>query len=198
MRKQKHIICLEAEWRFTNAVDKQHKFDFKTEGMLELVSVYHQIGVIHRNVLNTDSLQHYMQMLSPHRQGMAKYGIVYIASHGGPHSICLEDNWNIDLVDLAKMGNEADGFFEGRIVHFGCCKTLSSKAAVERFKQDTGALLVTGYSKLVDTMKCAIADAALFDNLVKLEKVETITNRVRSAFWKTYGSLLDELGFKSY
>lgn len=197
MAHPNNIICLEAEWLYTNVPNKKDKFDLKTEAMLELVSAFHDIEVIHRNILNKESLNHYLKMLSPHRQGMAKYGIVYIASYGSSHTVCLEDA-DIDFEELAKMGNEADGFFENRIVHFSCCKTLSNSDAVEHFKQDTGARLVTGYSKSIDAMKSAIADAALFNHLVTLKRVGPVTNRERSAFWKTYGSLLDELGFQTY
>jgi len=140
-----------------------------------------------------------MDFFAPCRQGFRKYDIVYIACHGGSHAISLEgEDGDIDLDDLATISKDSGGFFNERIVHFSSCKTLSNPDEAQKFKNLTGARLVCGYSKTVDAMKSAIADMALFNDLMNLKNVATITHKERSLFRKTYKSLLEELGFVAY
>lgn len=107
----------------------------------------------------------------------------------------MEDG-DIDLDTLADM---AADFFEGRIVHFSSCKTLGNPEVAQRFKSRTKAKLISGYTKSVDAMKSAIADMALFNDLMYITRnYGLITNEERSTFRRTYHSLLEELGFVAY
>ena len=109
--------------------------------------------------------------------------------------IHLEDE-DIELDALADM---AEGFFEGRIVHFSSCKTLADSEAAQRFKCRAKAKLVSGYTKSVDAMKSAIADMDLFNDLMYITRnFGLVTYNERSSFRKTYRSLLEELGFVAY
>lgn len=135
-----------------------------------------------------------------------KYPLVYISTHGWNASIHLEgvkekkrknksDNEeenksDIKLSDLAQL---SPGFFEDRIVHFSSCKTLLNRGAVMRFKDDTGALLVSGYQKSVDAMRSVILDMAYFDALQNFS-VNTLVKET-SRFQKRYASLIEDLKF---
>lgn len=58
---------------------------------------------------------------------------------------------------------------------------------------------MSGYTKSVDPMKSAIADMALFNDLMYIDKkFGIVMNSEKSKFRKTYKSLLDELGFVAY
>ena len=103
---------------------------------------------------------------------------------------------DLNLEELADMSGS---FFEGRIVHFSSCSTHADPEAVEKFKMKTRAKLVSGYTKNVDAMKCAIAGMALFNDLMYIDKrFGIITNEKHSSFRKTYQSLLNKLSFKAY
>ncbi len=191
-QKAHNIICLEAEWMY-NSCAKSNKFNLKTEPLLNWLKEYHQCNVIYRHILDKANLQHYLDYLQPKKKDSNE--IFYLACHGGEATIQLEDG-SIDLDTLADM---AGNCFEGRIVHFSSCKTLSIPEAALHFKDQTKAKLVSGYTKFVDPMKSAIADMALFNDLMYINRnFGVITNIERSRFRKTYKSLLEELGFEAY
>ncbi len=191
----RNIICLETEWLFN---ENKYKFDLKSELFLQCLKEFHGIELIHRRILNKNSLIHYMEYLAPAKRGMKKFDIIYISCHGQTHAISLEgDEGLIDLKVLAELAQPYN-FFKDRTVHFGSCKTLANQAAAEEFKATTGARLVCGYTKSVDAMKSAIADMALFNHLINIKKDGSILNKERSKFWKSYSSILGELGFVAY
>lgn len=193
-----NIICLESEWLYSRQQEKDNRFNLKTQPILEWLKAYHACEVIHRHVLTRTDLEYYLDYFSSNRQKYRKYNIIYIASHGNSHAISLEgDDGLIDLSELVSMTSNSK-FFNEKIVHFSCCKTLLNKEKAECFKRESGARLVCGYTKSVDPMKSSIADMALFNDIMYLKNVGHILNRERSKFWKTYGTLLDELGFVVY
>ncbi|MDE5850283.1 MAG: hypothetical protein K2H38_09095 [Muribaculaceae bacterium] len=195
MKKKSHnIICLEAEWLY-NSGRKGERFNLKTEPLLNWLKEFHQCDVIYRHILHKADLQHYLDYFKPSRRDFKNHEIVYIACHGNEATIHLEDGY-IDLDTLADMAN---GCFENRIVHFSSCRTLADPEVALRFKARTKARLVSGYTKNVDAMKSAIADMALFNDLMYITtKYGIICNAERSTFRKTYRSLLEELGFEAY
>ena len=65
---------------------------------------------------------------------------------------------------------------------------------VNQFKEETGAKLVSGYSKSVDTMMSAILDLGLFDAFFTYKQIPVIIRRIKSL----YGGLSQELGFTIY
>ena len=193
-RRAHNIICLEAEWLY-NSGKKENRFNLKTEPLLNWLKEFHQCDVIYRHILHKADLQHYIEYFPPTKRDFKNYEIIYIACHGNEATIHLEDG-NIDLDTLADMAGD---FFEGRIVHFSSCDTLANPDAARRFKSRTKAKLVSGYTKSVDAMKSAIADMALFNDLMYITRnYGLITNEERSSFRKTYRSLLDDLGFVAY
>lgn len=187
-----NIICLEAEWKY-NSLVKSQQFDLKTEPLLHWLKEFYACDVVYRHILSKDDLVYYLSYIQNHKREFKNHDIIYIACHGWNHSISLEgDDGDIDLQELAEL---VPGVFEDRIVHFGCCKTLSNIEAAQAFKDSCGARLVSGYAVSVDAMKSAIADIALFNDLMQCENVGIIKNQERSKFRKTYDSLLEELHF---
>lgn len=192
--KAHNIICLEAEWLY-NSCKKNNRFNLKTEPLLNWLKEYHQCDVIYRHILYKADLLYYLDYFRPTKREFKNHEIVYLACHGNEATIRLEDE-DVELDDLAEI---AGNFFEGRIVHFSSCNTLANPDAAMRFKVKTKAKLVSGYTKTVDAMKSAIADMALFNDLMYITRnFGLITNESRSSFRKTYRSLLDELGFVAY
>lgn len=189
-----NIICLEGEWQFAESQPKGNRFSLNTAPLLNWLKEYYGIDVIHRNILNRTNLEYYLRFLSPSKREYKKYNIVYIACHGWHHALSLEgEDGQIDLEELAYISGN---FFQNRIVHFSSCKTLANPNKILEFKEAVGAKLVCGYTKSVSPTKSAIADIALFNDLMSLQNVGKITNKERSRFWKCYWPLLEELGFE--
>ncbi len=102
------------------------------------------------------------------------------------------DNKEISLSELTQYGS---GVFTDRLVHFSSCNTmLKGENLVNEFKKETGAKLVSGYTKEVNTMRSCIHDLSLFDTFLSYKQVPAIIKRMENV----YGGLSKELGFKIY
>lgn len=188
-----NIICLEGEWQYAQSQPRDNRFNLKTEPLLNWLKEFYDCAVIYRNILNRQDLEYYLNFLSSSKREFRKYDIVYLACHGWHHAISLEGNdGDIDLDELADLSGDS---LKNRFVHFSSCRTLANPDKVKEFKDKVGARLVCGYTKSISSSKSAIADIALFNDLMTLKNIGRITNKAHSRFWNTYGPLLDELGF---
>ena len=182
------IICIETEFKVISK--RKKRIDMDTESLLRFMHEGHQIPYIYRRVATKSELEYYLHQFS-RPEYIKNYGILYFSFHGSTHSIYLEgDKVSLTLSDLAEIGGDV---FANRLVHFSSCNTmLGSKAVTMDFKNETGAKLVSGYSKSVDAMKSAIHDITLFDTFLRYKQTPAIINKMETV----YGGLSKELGFK--
>ena len=199
-----NIICLETEWLY-NHQEKDKRFNLNCRPVLQCLKDFYGCDFIYRNFLTKDDLKYYMDYFNK-ASFKKKYKLIYISTHGWNSSIHLEgikenkrnskqkeeeeNKSDIKLSDLAQLSPH---FFEGRVVHFSSCKTLFNIEAAQKFKVDTGALLVSGYQKSVDAMRSVILDMAYFDALQNFS-VYTIVKET-SRFQQRYASLMKDLKF---
>lgn len=187
-----NIICFETEWLYNS--HKGNQFKLETKSLLDCLSNFYNCNIIHRHILLKENLQYYLDYFTKDKRKFSKYDIVYFACHGRSHTISLEGkDDDIDLIELANMNKD---FFANKIVHFSSCQTLANNKVALKFKQQTGAKLVTGYKSSVDAMRSAIADLAYFNELMHIKNVGVILNDT-SKFRKTYNTLLEELKFQA-
>lgn len=176
-----------------NSHGKDNQFNLNTEPLLHWLKEFYDCKIVYRHILSKEDLVYYLRYISNHKREFGKYDIIYIACHGWNHAISLEgEDGDIDLIELAEL---VPGVFRDKVVHFGCCRTLSNINVAQSFKETTGARLLSGYAVSVDAMKSAIADIAFFNDLMECENVGVIKNEEFSKFRKTYRSLLEELRF---
>ncbi len=189
MSMKKGIICIETEWQVTIKDNRRY---MDTSSMLRFLHEVHQIPFLYRRVATEAELTYYLKEFGK-AEYMRRYSILYFSFHGETHTIQLEgDKKDLSLSDLANLG---DSVFSDRLVHFSSCKTmLKSESMVKDFKENTGAKLVSGYTKKVDTMLSCIHDLSLFDSYLSYKKVPSILRRMETV----YGGLSKELGFKIY
>lgn len=192
--KANNIICFETEWLYNN-VEKRNRFNLKTESLLNCLKEFYGCEIIYRQILHLEDLEYYLDYFNKRSSFVKNFPIIYIATHGDRGSIHFENDVNLDLSDLALM---AKGFFKGKVVHFSSCKTLANPVKTRDFKNETGASLVSGYTKSIDAMQSAIADLALFNAIAYTKRFGIIANESQSKFRKIYKSILDELGFEAY
>ena len=181
------IICLETEWTITK---KDNKRWLCSEPLLRFLSESYHIPYIYRIVATYDELRYYLKQFC--KKEYDKYNILYFSCHGETHGIQLEGHKELlTLHDLQEIGGTA---FQGRFVHFSSCKTmLGSQTLIDEFKDTTGAKVVSGYTKSVDTVLSAIHDIALFREYQESKQIPPIFNRLHSL----YGGLEDKLGFRT-
>ena len=192
-----NIICLEAEWEYSEQ-NPDNRFSLNTLPMLNWLRERYDCEVIYRRFRTKFDLKYYLNYFRTHakdddeEEDFNKYDIIYFACHGEKKSLWIEGQ-SVPLTTLAKWAND---FFEDKVIHFGSYRTLSNKIDTKQFKKTCKALMVSGYQISVDAMDSSISDIAVMNDLLSQEEidVERYTDR-ESEFYQRYESLLDALRF---
>lgn len=186
----KGIFCLETEWDFS-----AHKLKDETavQPMLDFMKNHNKMDYVYRRVATRDEFTFYLKQLK--KASFKKYEIVYLSFHGQTQRIHLEgeisNNAELTLLEIAEIAN---GAFKDKFVHFGSCRTfLGSRFSLEDFKKETGAKLISGYTKSVNYTHSSLMDIAYFN---EINNISVKFNSVENKLDKYYGGLKSELGFR--
>ncbi len=190
-----NIICFEGEWLYNADQSKDGRFNLNTSTILNCLKDFYDCDIIYRRILTKQDLEYYIHYFATHKAQFKQYDIIYFAFHGRSQAICLQDG-DMTFADLARLSHENKEFLEDKIIHFSSCGTLWYTDAVENFKKEIQARLVSGYEKSVDATKSAILDMAYFDYLLSTINVGIVQNIEVSSFYKIYGSLIEHLRFR--
>lgn len=180
------IICIETEWEIAK---KNSRINLNTEALLRFLNKVYNIPYFYRQVATKSELQYYLRQFQ--KREYNKYKILYLSFHGWTQEIYLEgDPEGISLEQLCELG---ENVFMNRFVHFSSCRTLlGSQRKLEMFKNVSGASLVTGYTKQVDSTLSAIHDIALLKELISSKQLPKMFTRLA----KLYTGLEEQLGFR--
>lgn len=184
----KKIFCLETEWELSK--NKRMRDKASMLPLLNFLEQSKKVEFVFRNVASRTDLRYYINQLG--YKTYKDFQIIYLAFHGSSKALEIpNDKENpIPFSELAEISN---GFFQDKIIHFGSCRTLyTSDERILEFKQQTGARLVSGYTKKIDFIRSSILDIAYFSELVDIQNIGTIEKRMI----KRYDKLMDDLGFK--
>lgn len=187
-----HIICLEAEWEYSEK-NKENSFSLNTLPMLNWLQEIYDCEVIYRRIRTKSDLKYYLQYFQKHaEEEFKKFDIIYFACHGEKKGLWIEGQ-SIPLTTLRKWGGD---LFKDKVIHFSSCRTMSNKIDSRSFKKGCQALMVSGYQKAVDAVDSGIADIAIMNDLLSQEEIdiERYTDR-DSEFYQKHESLLDNLSF---
>jgi hypothetical protein len=172
-RRKPGVLCLEGEWY--GAEDRT-----SVQPMLEMLERSGHIRAMWRDVATREELRFYVDRWT--HKSWADYPLLYLAFHGAPGEFFVGKT-PITLDDLAA---DLAGKCNGRILHFGSCATLAiAPAALEAFRQETGAHAVSGYTAAVDWLEASAFEILLVNELIKSGDVETVRARlsVEHAAW---------------
>ena len=184
--KNKGIICIETEFEITSNRNRLH---LNSEPLLQFLSKTYGIPYIYRKVATIEELKYYFKQFRK-KEYSDKYHIYYFSFHGETHLISFESGESLDLSELSNMAN---GIFDGKIVHFGSCRTmLGSQSTIQDFCNTSGAKMVSGFTKKVNFDLCAIHDAALIAETISCKQIPTIINHM----YNLYRGLQEKLGFR--
>ena len=186
-----NIICLEAEWEYTEHTD--NKFSLNTQPMLNWLKESYECDIIYRRIRTKADLKHYLDYFNHNPEEFYKYDLIYIACHGEKKALWIEGK----DISLSSLANMARGFFADKVIHFSSCQTLSNKLTAKEFKKNTGAKLVSGYKIPVNPQTSSICDIAYLNDILSSDDEIDITKYCDedSDFWTRYSSLLTELRF---
>lgn len=176
----KKIFVIEGEWD-----DKLYK-DLTVKSSLSLLKEVSDIDFIFRKTNTVESLISYLKTSS--KSTYKNYSVLMIASHGSRYDIELSKDQYIDLVDLADV---CEGMFTGKIVHFSSCSIAGNESRLSYFKETTGAIAVSGYSKTIEFLESSILDIVLLNKLCCFKNpISAYKNII-----KNYPYLQSRLGF---
>ena len=141
--QSKGIFCLEACAWFGGLKDRT-----SIEPVLRALETYYKAPVLHHDVGTRAEFEFYLKKWK--QPQFANYPILYLGFHGTPRSIEVGEGEDkaIELTDLAER---LETSCNGRIVHFGACRTLAAPdEALDAFLDRTGAVAVCGFRATVD------------------------------------------------
>jgi len=149
---KKNIACLESLW------DGNIESRLSVVPLLELASRVDEIRFSYLTCNTEDELEHNLDKLKNKRG----YGILYLACHGKPGELVLDES-SVDIQKLA--GFMGDGFTNW-VIHFGSCSTIKIEhARLSRFIAATQVSMILGYRQDVAWIDSAAIDLLLFDGL---------------------------------
>ena len=181
LRYEKNIVCLESLWN----TDIEQRLSVAP--MLQLASCINKIKFIHMTCNTKAELRHNLGMI----KRKSRYGIVYLAFHGKPGKILL-DECSVSLESLARYMN---GGFRDRVIHFGSCSTIDvERARVRSFIEETGVAMVLGHRRDVSWIEGTALDLLIMDKLQYYKDMRK--------FWKSfrtrYRALVPATGLRAF
>lgn len=178
--KKRNIACLESLW------DDTTEDRLNVVPMLEIISKLWGAKYSHLTCNTWGELEYNLNLLR-----RRNYGILYLAFHGAPGSISLHDGTSVSFSELADiMGYN----FSDWVIHFGSCSTLRSKTQLADFAEQTGAALVTGYTKQVSWIESTAVELLLFEKFQQHQSLKVAWRNVQ----KNYGDLVERTGLCAY
>jgi len=182
----KKIACLETLWEEDLEEDR-----LSVLPMLKLLA-RRGIKFTHLTCNTKDELAYNLNKLS-NFDTKAEYGILYLAFHGYPAHICLDDGSNIHILDdLAPLMGKN---FAKWVIHFGTCSTINTeKSIISAFINSTETSMVIGYTQDVDWIETAALDLILFDWLQYYKNMKTFWQ----VFSRKYGELIAITGMQAF
>lgn len=182
------IICLETEWEHTKKDNKRY---LSSEPLMRFLEKCFCMPYIYRIIATREELVYYLRQFNK-ADYRRKYGFMYFNFHGWTHGIQLEGDANLlPLNELQEIGGDV---FRDRFVHFSSCRTfLGSQSVIDDFKEKSGAMMVSGYTKSVDAVLSSIFDIALIQEYQNSQQIRTIIQHLNNRC----GGLQEELGFRT-
>lgn len=130
-----------------------------------------RLSLVHRDVGTVEEIRYYSGRVS-----LAQYkhfSVVYLAFHGTPGHIKVGNG----VIELVGLGEALGDVCRGRYVHFGSCSTVRvSKARIAAFKEQTGALAVSGYTRDVDWLESAAFEVLLMGAMTFYKNPKSVKN----------------------
>jgi hypothetical protein len=155
--------------------------------LLELTSKVDEVKFAYLSCNTEGELKHNLKKLRRKRG----YGILYLACHGRPGEIVLDES-SVDLEELAAL--MGDGFTNW-VMHFGSCATINVEPArISKFIGDTQVSMVLGYRIDVDWIDSAAVDLLLFDWLQEYRDM----HRFWAHFKQRYRGLVSASGLRAF
>lgn len=178
---KKNIACLESLW------DGNIESRLSVVPLLELASKVDDVKFSYLSCNTQQELKHNLKKIKKKRG----YGILYLACHGRPGELVLDES-SIDMEELAAL--MGDGFTNW-VVHFGACATINvERSRISKFIATTQASMLLGYRTDVNWNDSSALDLLLFEWLQEYRDM----HRFWSYFKHRYRGLVSLTGLRAF
>lgn len=183
-KKKKGIYCIEGRWEY-NIRDKST--------ILPILELLEKRGIcdhIYHDCTTQEELEFFLNKWK-NKTVSHKYPILYLAFHGKPEHIFLN---NKDTYSLQQLSEFLQDKCYGKVIYFGSCSTLNTdKRKIKTFLENINAIAAIGYMSDIDWIKSTACDLFVFDALQhdKLDSkgIEKIHNKIISDYGDLHKSL---------
>jgi hypothetical protein len=154
----KGIFSIEGRW------NRDLRSPLTIRPALDLLKTVGDVPFIHQTCATPEELNYYLhQWILTRYDG---YPILYLASHGDEYGIELAEKF-VSLDEIAEVLKDG---CSSRILMIASCSTLAiDKRHLKRFLQQTGALMICGYSTDVDWLKSTAFEIMLLSEMQENE-----------------------------
>lgn len=187
---EKRIICFDTG----EIKGVQTEKEFSVLPLLQFMESAWDIKYVYRQIVTFQEMVYYFKQIGDSRfQKDCNYGVVYFNFPGFPESVLLRGSGNIPLDSIAEEAAATNALLN-KHVHWGFCKTLCcDDNTIHRFKCNTGARSVSGYTETVNSVSAYINELAYFCQIFQKGTVTTIKTRMND-----FPSQLLQSGFCIY
>lgn len=178
---KKNIACLESLW------NQNIENRLSVVPILEIVSKINEVKFTFLTCNTKEELKYNLNKL----KRKPRYGILYLAFHGTPGEIVLDES-PVDIETLTVFMGKG---FTNWIVHFGSCETIDvERQRISNFIAITGISMVVGYKRDVDWIHSAAVDLLLLDWLHSYKDMRRLWDKFR----RNYKDLISITGLKAF
>lgn len=184
--KPRPILALETEW-------EEYISDTKSVGpALQFLKDTANIPFWLRRIPSSETLFSYLERGVKEK----KMRILYFAMHGSEKSLEISGHdQSITLEDLAKR-LKGQLKYKDIVVHFGACSFMQAdKKVFQKFKDFTGARIVSGYTEEIPFISSMLLDMAYFNFLQEKGAFDSVDSKFIKG---VHAELIKELGFVVY
>jgi hypothetical protein len=182
----KHIFCIEGNW------DSSLAQPTTVRPVLELLEVNAGVKYIYRDCSTRNELDF---LLDKWRQkGYGDYKILYLAFHGEPGRIIIDNRNTVSLDELAeKMPCRTSR----RLVYFGACSVMRvDKRVIRRFIRSAGVRAACGYTTDVDWIPSTALDLIAMNELQRFSFTRPGLQAAEKSIRENTRRLAGRLGFR--
>jgi hypothetical protein len=182
----KRVFCIEGNW--------EEKLSRKAtvKPVLELLSINADVPYIYRDCSTRAEMEYLVEKWQ--QKGYAEYQILYLAFHGRPGELIIDNRTTVSLEELGEIISLKP---RQRLVYFGACSVLQgSVRPIKSFLRKSGTRAVCGYTTDADWMKSTALDLIAINELQKFSTTRHGLEAVERSIRLNTRALSGRLGFR--
>ncbi len=182
----KHVFCIEGNW------EEKLTHYATVKPVLELLEINAGVKFIYRDCSTKAEMLYLIEKWQ--QKAYADYKILYLAFHGRPGELVIDNHTAVSLVELGDLFNLRP---QQRLVYFGACSVLKGdERVIKTFLKKSGARAACGYETDVDWMKSTALDLIAINEMQRFSMTHRGLAAAEGAILENTRALSGHLGFR--